>query len=161
MRRKRVSAKASARKKSCDRPAPPWIWIALSMIAPTAVGTTILAIAISLRAALLPAWSITHAAFSVISRACSSSQRDWPIAWRTAPISASVEPKAERSLARLHIASMARSPSPMKRMQWWMRPGPSLPWAISKPRPSPSSMLAAGTRTLSKTTSAWPSGGCS
>ena len=30
-----------------------------------------------------------------------------------------------------------------------------LAWAISKPRPSPSSMLSVGTRTLSKTISAW------
>jgi hypothetical protein len=29
-------------------------------------------------------------------------------------------------------------------MQWWMRPGPRRPCAISKPRPSPSSRFAAG-----------------
>ena len=36
---------------------------------------------------------------------------------------------------------------PMARMQWCRRPGPSLPWAISKPLPSPRSMLLAGTFT--------------
>ena len=36
----------------------------------------------------------------------------------------------------------------MARMQWCRRPGPSRPCAISKPRPSPSSMLPTGTRTL-------------
>ena len=34
-------------------------------------------------------------------------------------------------------SSSARSPMPIKRMQWCRRPGPSRPWAISKPRPSP------------------------
>ena len=32
-------------------------------------------------------------------------------------------PKATRLLARLHISSSARSAGPMRRMQWWMRPG--------------------------------------
>ena len=32
--------------------------------------------------------------------------------------------------------------APMLRMQWWMRPGPRRPWAISKPRPSPSRIVA-------------------
>ena len=35
----------------------------------------------------------------------------------------------------------------MARMQWWRRPGPNRPCAISNPRPSPSSMLLTGTRT--------------
>ena len=56
--------------------------------------------------------------------------------------------KGERATcARRHIASMARSARPMKRMQWWMRPGPSALCAISKPRPSPSSIFDAGVRT--------------
>ena len=42
-----------------------------------------------------------------------------------------------------------------------MRPGPSRPWAISNPRPSPSRMLDAGTRTFSKLISAWPCGASS
>ncbi len=44
-------------------------------------------------------------------------------------------------------ALAGRQGAPMARMQWCSRPGPSRPCAISKPRPSPSSMLAAGTRT--------------
>ncbi len=42
----------------------------------------------------------------------------------------------------------------MTRMQWCRRPGPRRPCAISKPRPRPSSRLAAGTRTRSKLTCA-------
>ena len=42
-------------------------------------------------------------------------------------------------------------------IQWWIRPGPKRPWAISNPRPSPNKMLVAGTRTLSNRTSACPS----
>ena len=38
--------------------------------------------------------------------------------------------------------SSARCAQPIRRMQWWMRPGPSRPCAISKPRPSPSRTLA-------------------
>ena len=41
-------------------------------------------------------------------------------------------------------------------MQWWIRPGPSRACAIAKPSPSPATRFAAGTRTSSKTTSAWP-----
>jgi len=41
-----------------------------------------------------------------------------------------------------------REHSPMVLMQWWILPGPRRPWAISKPRPSPSRMLLAGTRTF-------------
>ena len=55
----------------------------------------------------------------------------------------------------------ATSAAPMVRMQWWMRPGPSLPCAISKPRPSPSRRLEAGTRTLSNDIWAWPCGASS
>src|SRR5881409_2108223 len=70
-------------------------------------------------------------------------------------------PKATRFIARLHMSSSARSATPIWRMQWWMRPGPRRPWAISKPRPSPSSMFDAGTRTFSNRTSPWPCGASS
>lgn len=53
-----------------------------------------------------------------------------------------------------HISSMARSAIPISRMQWWMRPGPSRAWAMAKPPPSSPTRFVAGTRTLSKTTSA-------
>ena len=39
----------------------------------------------------------------------------------------------------------------MARMQWCSRPGPRRPCAISKPRPSPSSMQSSGTRTFCDT----------
>mmetsp|Transcript_2048 Transcript_2048/g.5049 ORF Transcript_2048/g.5049 Transcript_2048/m.5049 type:complete len:243 (-) Transcript_2048:282-1010(-) len=68
---------------------------------------------------------------------------------------ASTFPNAFRRWARYRIAASAASAWPMVRMQWWMRPGPRRPWAISNPRPSPRIMLVAGTRTLSKTISAW------
>jgi long-chain acyl-CoA synthetase len=54
-----------------------------------------------------------------------------------------------------------RSATPIARMQWWMRPGPRRPWAISKPRPSPSRMFEAGTRTFSNRISQWPCGASS
>ena len=46
-------------------------------------------------------------------------------------------------------------------MQWWMRPGPRRTWLISKPRPSPRSMLAAGTRTSVNRMRMWPCGASS
>ena len=55
------------------------------------------------------------------------------------------------------IMSRALSAEPISLMQWWTRPGPRRPCAISKPRPSPSRMLSVGTRTLSNSSSAWPS----
>mmetsp|Transcript_121358 Transcript_121358/g.377302 ORF Transcript_121358/g.377302 Transcript_121358/m.377302 type:complete len:298 (+) Transcript_121358:448-1341(+) len=81
--------------------------------------------------------------------------RDSAMAWRMASFSASTRPKALRRCARSTMAARASSAWPMERMQWWMRPGPRRPCAISKPRPSPRTMLALGTRTLSKTISAW------
>ena len=56
-------------------------------------------------------------------------------------------PNATRDCSRFTIAFSASSAAPIVRMQWWIRPGPSRPCAISKPRPSPSSMVEAGTRT--------------
>jgi hypothetical protein len=52
-------------------------------------------------------------------------------------------PKATRERGAC-TSSPALLRPPMVRMQWWMRPGPRRPCAISKPRPSPSSMLVAG-----------------
>ena len=80
---------------------------------------------------------------------------------RVTPWSATGRPKATRSVARLHIFSSARSAWPMRRMQWWMRPGPRRPCAISKPRPSPSSTFDAGTRTSFSSISMWPCGASS
>ena len=77
----------------------------------------------------------------------------WIVPWATSGF-----PKATLCLTLSTISCSARSAWPMRRMQWCILPGPSRPCAISKPRPSPSSMLAAGTRTLWKLTSAWPLG---
>src|SRR5436305_361436 len=110
---------------------------------------------------LLPATSIIHAAFSVSRRAWSIMQRASAMRSCVTVCAATGLPKATRRLARLHISSSERSARPIRRMQWWMRPGPSRPWAISKPRPSPRSMLPAGTRTSSKRISAWPFGASS
>mmetsp|Transcript_102204 Transcript_102204/g.264297 ORF Transcript_102204/g.264297 Transcript_102204/m.264297 type:complete len:307 (-) Transcript_102204:120-1040(-) len=73
----------------------------------------------------------------------------------TPSFSARIWPKAFRRCARSTIDASACSATPIDRMQWWMRPGPRRACAISKPRPSPSSMLVFGTRTLSKMISAW------
>lgn len=54
------------------------------------------------------------------------------------------------------ISCSALSALPMRRMQWWIRPGPRRPCAISKPRPSPRRIFVIGTRTLVKVTSACP-----
>ena len=56
---------------------------------------------------------------------------------RTTPCSASGCPNATRSSARRHISSSARSAMPIRRMQWWIRPGPSRACAIANPSPSP------------------------
>ena len=77
---------------------------------------------------------------------------------RLPPRLASGLPKAIRVEARRQASSRAFSASPMARMQWWTRPGPRRPWAISKARPSPSRMLPTGTRTSSNDTSPCPSG---
>ena len=112
--------------------------------------------AISVRAPFAPTLSISHAVFSVSSRACSISIRDSAIAVRTVPCSASVLPNATRDVARLHISSSARSATPIARMQWWMRPGPSRACAMAKPPPSSPMRLLAGTRTFSNVISQWP-----
>mmetsp|Transcript_21783 Transcript_21783/g.68237 ORF Transcript_21783/g.68237 Transcript_21783/m.68237 type:complete len:255 (+) Transcript_21783:319-1083(+) len=102
-----------------------------------------------------------YAAFSVSSRTCSSSTRLHAIACSVAPCRARSCPKARRVLARAHSAARARSATPMLRMQWCMRPGPSRACAIAKPPPSSCSKLARDTRTLWKATSAWPWGASS
>ena len=67
------------------------------------------------------------------------------------------ESRIEIEMARLHSISSARSATPIVRMQWWMRPGPSRAWAIMKPSPSPATRFAAGTRASVKVSSPWPS----
>ena len=74
---------------------------------------------------------------------------------------AMTEPKVASSDATNIESSIARSATPIWRMQWWMRPGPRRPWAISKPRPSPSRTFDVGTRTFSNESSAFPLGASS
>mmetsp|Transcript_61769 Transcript_61769/g.147051 ORF Transcript_61769/g.147051 Transcript_61769/m.147051 type:complete len:296 (-) Transcript_61769:138-1025(-) len=80
---------------------------------------------------------------------------------RTDPCFESGCPNATRESTRRQCRASARSASPINRMQWWMRPGPRRPCAISNPRPSPSSRLLAGTSTSLKRTSACPWGASS
>ncbi len=142
-------------------PAPPKICIAQSITWQAIDGATTLIIAISAFAPLLPATSIIQAALSVSRRAWSIMQRACAMRSRVTPCSASGRWKATRLMARLHISSSERSARPIRRMQWWMRPGPRRPCAISKPRPSPSRMFETGTRTFSNSTSMWPCGASS
>jgi hypothetical protein len=128
-------------------PAPPNAWIAQSTTWHAMFGAAILIIAISRRASLLPTVSIIAAVFSVSRRVCSIMMRASAIRSSVTVCSDTGLPNATRCCVRRHIISSARSARPIRRMQWWMRPGPSRPCAISKPRPSPSSMFDAGTRT--------------
>ena len=111
-----------------------------------------------MRASRLPSVSIALAAFSTIMRMDSISMRAREMCSTLPPSQASLRPKASRDTPRCTISASAFSAWPMLRMQWWMRPGPRRTWLISKPRPSPSSMLSLGTRTLSKTMCMWPCG---
>lgn len=60
------------------------------------------------------------------------------------------------ALTRVFMSARALSEKPISLMQWWIRLGPSLPWATSKPRPGPSTTFSLGTRTFSNRTSPWP-----
>lgn len=122
----------------------------------TARGVAILIDWISVCAPRLPTVSISQAVFSTSSRSCSTVTRASAIQFCTTPCWASGLPKAVRATARRHISSIARSAIPISRMQWWMRPGPSRACAMANPPPSSPIRFAAGTRTPSKTTSAWP-----
>ncbi len=150
----RTSTRAGSRR---SRRPPPCTWIARSITFRAMFGAATLIAAISVRAWRLPTVSISHAAFSVSSRAISISMRDSAIQSCTFPRVATGWPNVTRETALRHIASSARSAAPIERMQWWMRPGPSRAWAIMKPSPSPAIRFSAGTRTSSNRTSAWPS----
>ena len=104
-------------------------------------------------------------AVSSVQAACSTSRRAWSIAMRASASLSRLPPRltmglpnATRLDARRHARSSAISARPISRMQWWTRPGPSRPWAISAARPGPAMMFDTGTRTPSRETSPWPSG---
>ena len=142
-------------------PAAPNACTASSMIFSAMFGAFTLIIAISALAALLPALSIRSAALrhsSRVHRSRSAPRR--PAAPRCCARQIFL-PNATRLCSRLHISSSASSAAPIVRMQWWMRPGPSRPCAISKPLPSPSRRLDGATRTLSSLISMCPCGASS
>src|SRR5579885_1976488 len=116
-RRVREFAHIAAYSKSWETPAPPCACIARSMTRSARLGATTLIIAISARAALLPARSIVYAALKVNSRACSISIREFAISVRMTPCSASGLPNATRDFTLRHIISSARSATPISRMQ--------------------------------------------
>src|ERR1043166_3128014 len=136
-RRVRALASARATPKSSDTPPPPCTCSAQSITWQATLGASTLIIAISFFADLLPTLSIFQAAFRTMSRAESIMMRACAMRSRVTPWSATDFPKAILSLARRHIFSSATSAWPMRRMQWWMRPGPRRPCATSKPRPAP------------------------
>ena len=145
---------------SWQKPMAPWACIARSQTSWHICGATILIIEIRSAAALLPSLSILSAAASVSRRACSIWQRDFAMSCRMLLCSLSLRPNATRFSTRRHIHSSARCAAPTRRMQWWMRPGPSRPCATSKPRPSPRIRFDTGTRTFASSTSPWPLGEC-
>ena len=157
-RKVRALTKAIASGKSSDMPAPPWTWMAKSMTAWAMLGTTTLIWLTSDSAFIGPPSSSFHAALRTSSRAWSMAMRASAIRSRLPPRSTSRLPNAVRAVPRRMASSRASSASPISRMQWWMRPGPSRPWAIAKPSPGPEMTLASGTRTSVNETSPCPIG---
>ncbi len=157
----RDSAQKAASGVSPETPAPPKAWMARSRTRRVALGATTLIWAISDFASLLPTLSIMSAALRVRSLDCSISILESAIHSMITPCSESGLPNASLFLTRSHISSSALSATPIWRMQWWMRPGPSLPCAMAKPLPSPHKMFSTGTRTSSKEISACPCGASS
>src|SRR6185312_2496937 len=156
----RCQAYMAASGVSSETPAPPCTWMARSMTFVAARGQATLAIETRFLAALLPCSSITEQAFWHSSRAWSISSRDSATCCCSMPWSASGPPNATREFALATIIASARSAAPSARMQWWIRPGPSLACAAANPPPSSPSTFAAGTRTPSNRTSAWPCWSC-
>mmetsp|Transcript_24364 Transcript_24364/g.58358 ORF Transcript_24364/g.58358 Transcript_24364/m.58358 type:complete len:404 (+) Transcript_24364:413-1624(+) len=162
-RRPRAPAKAAKRGVSCERPIAPCAWMHRSTRPCTVTGMcalTMLSIC-RVRGSLLPFVSMSSAALYTSSRQVSISHRDFAMSCSMVSKRASFLPNASRSPTRRHMSESARSACPSERMQWWMRPGPSRPCEISKPRPSPSSTFSSGTRTFSKRISMWPLGASS
>ena len=146
IRSQRPCRHAAASGVSSDIPSAPCTCIARSSTRWCIWAAITLIIEMSWRAARFPSVSILQAACSTINRAWLISIRDFAMKSWTNCFSASGPPKACRSCARRHISSKARSAEPIARMQWWMRPGPSLSWAIAKPAPRSPRRLSAGTR---------------
>lgn len=122
----------------------------LSTTSATASGTATLIMAMCFRARRRSKRSIASAAPSTSRRACSTVILARARRLRTEPSWLSARPKAVRASARCAMCRMARSAIPIRRMQWWTRPGPRRPCAISKPLPGPTRRLEAGTRTAGR-----------
>ena len=107
-------------------------------------GALTLIIAISALAALLPALSIMSAALRQSSRVAIDLDPRFGDALFPDAVLAESLAEGDAHWSRRTISASASSAAPMVRMQWWMRPGPRRPCAISNPRPSPSSRLVGG-----------------
>ena len=111
---------------------------------------------IASRAAAGPRVSIVQAVCRTSSRAASMAARlsaihswtDWRLPSRSPGASS-------RVAARSHIMSKARRQTPIHRIAWWIRPGPSRACAMAKPAPSSPSRFSRGTRHPSNASSAW------
>ena len=101
----------------CDTPVAPWIWIASSMISQTRMGTIALTALTQTRASALPSTSIAFAALSTIMRMLSISMRAFAIVSTLRPSIAIGFPKPLRERPRFDISSIARSATPIERMQ--------------------------------------------
>jgi hypothetical protein len=123
--------------------------MARSMIFSAMFGIATLMPEISVAADLLPTVSMRWAVRRTYSRHMSISMRASAIQSWISPLWATDEPNVVRVSARFTMSSSARSATPIVRMQWWMRPGPSRACDSAKPSPSPPSRLSAGTRTSS------------
>ena len=158
MRSVRWPVYMSASGVHCETPVAPCIWIAWSMIWHVRSGIIALTAWTHTRASRLPRTSIALAARRTMRRIASMSMRARDTTSMFLPSWMIGRPKASRDMPRLTIRSSAFSAWPTDRMQWWIRPGPSRSWEISKPRPSPSRMFSFGTRTLSSLMCMWPWG---
>mmetsp|Transcript_17396 Transcript_17396/g.51893 ORF Transcript_17396/g.51893 Transcript_17396/m.51893 type:complete len:220 (+) Transcript_17396:240-899(+) len=159
----RAPAQMVASGVSEQTPMAPWSWMAWSATFWSTLGTKALTMDSRWRVSgsVLPRSSMSCAASLTKCRAASMSQRARATSSRTVSRAARGLPKATRLSARSHVSVSARSAWPMARMQWWMRPGPSLRCAISKPLPGAQSTEDLGMRMSSNVSSMWPLGASS
>ena len=136
----RALGEAAARAGSRARArAPPWSWIAMSTTLWSHVRRRDLDLPRS------PQRAQRARARRAARRRAATSSRAWSIAMRASAMRSRLPPRLSERLAERRALSAALDrparapprPAPMQRMQWWMRPGPSRPWAISKARPGP------------------------
>jgi hypothetical protein len=112
----RATAYSSARRVSCDTPAPPCAWIARSITQVATSGAATLIAETSIRAPRLPTVSISQAVLSTSNRTCSIRIRASAIQCWTTPCSMIGRPNVDRVAVRSHIISSARSDMPIARI---------------------------------------------